>query len=87
MKIKANARRQQEEIMAEALKTAEQIKGQADAEATRIYAEAYSRDPDFYEFLRTLESYEKALVEGTTAILSGDSQFLRLLNEPQQEGQ
>ena len=87
MKIRANAQRRQEEILAQAFKTAEQVKGQADAEATRIYAQAYSRDPEFYEFVRTLESYEKALVEGTTAILSGDSQFFRLLNEAPPEEQ
>ena len=81
MKVRANAQRQQEEILAEAFKTAEQTKGKADAEATRIYAEAYSRDTDFYDFTRTLESYEKALTEGTVAILSADSHFLRLLNE------
>jgi membrane protease subunit HflC len=81
MEIRAKAQRQQEEILAQAFRTAEQIKGQADAEASRIYAEAYSRDPEFYEFLRTLESYEKALAEGTTAILSADSHYLRLLNE------
>ena len=87
MKIRANAQRRQEEILAQAFKTAEQVKGQADAEATRIYAQAYSRDPEFYEFVRTLESYEKALAEGTTAILSGDSQFFRLLNEAPPEEQ
>jgi membrane protease subunit HflC len=84
MKIRAAAQRQQEEILAEAFKTAEQIKGKADAEATHIYAEAYSQDPEFYRFLRTLESYEKALTEGTVAILSGDSELLHLLNEPAQ---
>jgi membrane protease subunit HflC len=82
MKIRADAERQREEILSEAFKIAEQTKGHADAEASRIYAQAYSLDPDFYEFLRTLESYEIALADGTVAILSADSQFLRLLNEP-----
>ncbi len=82
MKIRADAERRREEILSEAFKIAEQTKGQADAEASRIYAKAYSLDPDFYEFLRTLESYEKAFADGTVVFLSADSQFLRLLNEP-----
>ncbi len=78
--IRAQAERQREEILAEANEEAEKIRGQADAEAARIYAEAYGADPEFYEFMRTLEAYEKTLDEGTTAILSGNSDFLRLLN-------
>jgi membrane protease subunit HflC len=80
--IRATAERQREEILAKAFEEAEQIRGRADAEAARIYADAYGQDPDFYDFLRTLEAYEKTLNEGTVAILAGDSDFLRLLNRP-----
>ena len=59
----------------------EQIRGRADAEAARIYAEAYSQDADFYEFIRTLQAYETTFDKNTVAILSADSVFLRLLNQ------
>ncbi len=78
--VRATAERQREEILAKAFEEAEQIRGRADAEAARIYAEAYGQDPEFYDFLRTLEAYEKTLNEGTVAVLSADSHFLRLLN-------
>ena len=78
--IRAQADRQREEILAKAYEDAERIRGQADAEAARIYAEAYGQDPEFYSFIRTLEAYESSLDEQTVAILSGNSEFLRLLN-------
>ena len=80
--IRAKANREAREMVAQARADAEVLRGEGDAKAAHIYAKAYSLDPDFYEFLRTLESYEKALADGTVAILSADSQFLRLLNEP-----
>ena len=78
--IRAKANREKEEILAEANKQAEITRGRADAEAARVYAQAYSQDPEFYEFLRTLEAYEQTFDEKTVAILSADSEFLRLLN-------
>ncbi len=78
--IRAQANRQRDEILAAANEEAEKTRGRADAEAARIYAEAYGQDPAFYEFLRTLEAYEKTFDEQTVAILSADSEFLRLLN-------
>ncbi len=77
--IRANADRQREEILSAAYKDAEKIKGEGDAESTRIYSEAYSRNPRFYKLLRTLESYKKILDDKTTAILSSDSELLRVL--------
>ncbi|HDN85254.1 MAG TPA: protease modulator HflC, partial [Candidatus Aerophobetes bacterium] len=52
-----------QKITSEAYKKAEIIKGQADAKATKIYADAFSKDPEFYSFLRTLESYQDTLNE------------------------
>jgi membrane protease subunit HflC len=49
----------------------------ADAEATKIYNEAYGADPEFYAFYRTLESYSKALGRGTTMMLGGDSEYFK----------
>lgn len=80
-RIRAKANRQRDEILAEAKREAEIVRGRADAEATKIYAEAHNQDPDFYEFIRTLQAYEQTFTANTTAILSSDSDFLRLLNE------
>lgn len=79
--IRAQANRQRDEIVAKAVESAERIRGKGDAEAARIYADAYSKDPKFYEFQRTLEAYEKTLTQGTVAILSGNSEWLKLLNQ------
>ena len=79
LSIRANADRQKEEILSVAYKQAEMIKGQGDAESTRIYGQAYSKNPAFYRLLRTLESYKKVLDDKTTAILSSDSELLKIL--------
>ena len=81
--IQAQADKEREVILATAYEQAEKLRGQGDAEATRIYGEAYSPDPRFYRFLRTLESYKKVLDEKTTIILSADSELLRLLEKGQ----
>ena len=82
MRIRAEAQAEQERILAEAREEYERIRGAADAEATRIYGEAYSADADFYRFLRTLESYEKGLDADTVLVLPAESEFFRLLTEP-----
>lgn len=83
LKIRAEADKERTRLMAEAYRRAQEIRGQGDAEAARIYAQAYQRDPSLYRLLRTLETYQKSLNEGTTVILSGDSDFLRLLIQGQ----
>ncbi|MBN2447990.1 MAG: protease modulator HflC [Phycisphaerae bacterium] len=83
--IRAEANREREEILAEAFEETEKVRGQADAEAASIYASAYGQDPEFYNFMRTLETYEKTLDDKTVAILSGTSEFLRLLNRTADE--
>ena len=80
-KIRAEADRAAEEILSCAYKEAEIIRGQGDAEATRVYGEAFSRDPDFYQMVRTLEAYRRILDEKTTAVLSGDSELFKLLTQ------
>jgi membrane protease subunit HflC len=77
--IRADADRQKEEILSLAYKQAENIKGQGDAESTRVYGQAYSKNPSFYKLLRTLESYKKILDDKTTAVLSSDSELLKVL--------
>jgi modulator of FtsH protease HflC len=68
-------------LMAEARRQADILRGEGDALAVKIFADAYGRDPGFYEFVRTLEAYRKTLGEGTTLILSPSSDFFRLLKE------
>ena len=65
------------EIKSEAERDADVIRGMADAEATKIYNEAYGSDPEFYAFYRTLESYSKSLGRGTTMVLGGDSEYFK----------
>jgi len=78
-KIRAEANKQKEIILSEAYKKAEKIKGEGDAIAMRIYSEAFGKDPHFYKFLRTLQSYEKFFDENTTIVLSEDMELLELL--------
>jgi membrane protease subunit HflC len=79
LKIRAEADKERERILAEAYREAETTKGRADAEATRIYAAAHQRDPDFYKMTRTLDSYQKLFSDKTTVVLSADSELLQLL--------
>lgn len=79
-KIEGNKERDLAQIQSEAFKLAEEIKGKADAEATNIYASAYNRNRqsvDLYKFVRSMESFEKALDENTSLVLSSDSEFFR----------
>ncbi len=78
-KIRSLAEKEQRVILAEASRKADIIRGEGDAEATKIYADAYNKNAGFYRFLRTLEAYEKSMLEGTTIVLSPDSEFFRLL--------
>jgi membrane protease subunit HflC len=80
--IRAAADKERVELLSEAYRQAKEIEGKAEAEAAHIYAQAYEQDPEFYEFLRTLESYETSLKKGTTVIISQDSRYLRLLTSP-----
>ena len=79
LRIRADADRQKEEILSVAYKQAEKTKGEGDAISTRTYSQAYSKNPRFYKLLRTLESYKKILDDKTTAILSSDSELLKVL--------
>lgn len=79
LKIRAEADRQKEEILSAAYRDAEKVRGDGDAQSTRIYGAAYSRDPQFYKMVRTLEAYKKILDDKTTAVLPADSELLRLL--------
>jgi membrane protease subunit HflC len=77
--IRGQKERELKSIESEAYKTAEEIRGRADAEATAIYAGAYNKDPGFYQFMKTLETYRNSLDQDVTLILSSDSDFLKFL--------
>ena len=80
-KIKSRADLQYNEIIANAQREAEVIRGQADADALSILNQAHSQDPEFYRFTRTLESYRRILNERTTLVLSASNSLLKLLTE------
>lgn len=76
-KIEGNREKELKRITSEAYRTAQEIMGKADAESTRIYASAYSHDPPFYSFLKSLEVYQKTMDKESTLLLSTDSDFLQ----------
>jgi membrane protease subunit HflC len=76
-KIRAVADRDARVIVANAKGEAQITRGVGDAESTRIYAAAYGKAPEFYAFVRSLEAYRKTIGEGTTLILSPESEFFQ----------
>ena len=78
-KIRAEADRDARVIVANARREAEIQRGVGDAGAARIYGDAYSADPDFYAFVRSLEAYHKAIDGRTTLVLSPDTEFFKYL--------
>ena len=79
-KIMGDKEREVKTILSEAYKEAKEIEGVADANATKIYAEAFSKDPDFYRFWKMLELYEEAVGgEGTKLILGTDNPLFEIL--------
>jgi membrane protease subunit HflC len=82
-KIKADADRQRQVIVAEAYRDAQRIKGEGDAQAARIYAEAYGKNSEFYSFYRSLEAYRGALrSKGDVMLLDPSSDFFKYLKSP-----
>ncbi|MDO9576464.1 MAG: protease modulator HflC [Candidatus Cloacimonadales bacterium] len=68
-------------IQSEAYKTAQEIIGRADASAIKIFANAYNRDPEFYEFLKTLETYEVTMDKKNTLIMTTDSDYYKFIKD------
>jgi len=69
------------EIISGAYLESQKIKGEADANATRIYADAYGKSPEFYNFIKTLETYTNTLDSSTQFILSTDNHYLNYLSK------
>ena len=81
-RIQGERERDLQRIQSEAFEQAEILRGEADAEATSIYAAAYGRDPDFYAFTRSLETYEQVIDSDTTIIMGTDNDLLKYLEQP-----
>lgn len=78
-KILGEKERELKRIESEAYRTAQEVKGKADAESTRLYAEAFGLDPEFYSFVKTMEVYNEALSDNSSLILSTDSEIFKYM--------
>jgi membrane protease subunit HflC len=79
--IMGKVEKELKEILSSANREAEEIKGKADAEAAKIYADAYNQDPEFYSFIKSLESYKTAVGQNTNLVISADSEFYKFLQK------
>ena len=86
-KIKADADKQREVIIAEAYRDAQKVKGEGDAKASALYAEAFGRDPQFAQFYRSLEAYRASFRERSDMmVLDPSSEFFRAMRGGLQQG-
>ncbi len=70
-------------ILAEAFAKSEELRGEGDGEAARIYADAYSQDEEFYSFYRSITAYQNAFSnKDDIMVIDSDSDFLRFLKDP-----
>jgi membrane protease subunit HflC len=81
--IRGQMERELKTIRSEAYRKAQDTQGKADAEASRIYADAFGRDPEFYQYLRTMEAYSQSVDRSTSFILGTDTDFYRYLRSSQ----
>jgi membrane protease subunit HflC len=83
LKIRANAERDRTVLLAKARATADQLRGEGEAQATAIYAKAFNQDPGFFTIWRTYQGYRDALASGNARIvITPDNAYLRLLQNP-----
>ncbi len=80
LKITAETDKEKTILLAEAYKSAEETRGEGDAQALKIYADAYGKNPTFYQFYRTLEAYKTTLDTQTVVVLSPENDFLKYLS-------
>ena len=80
-RIEAEANRDRTIILAEAQREAQILRGEGEGERTRVLNDAFGQDPEFFAFYRSMEAYEAALSDGTTMVLSPDSEFFRFFND------
>ncbi len=85
--IRAEADKDAQIVVANAKRDSEIVRGEGDAKAAAIYAEAYTQAPEFYGFVRNLEAYRKTIGDNTTLVLPPDSEFFRILaSDPASNG-
>jgi membrane protease subunit HflC len=85
--IRANAERQRTEIVANAERDGLRVRGEADATAAQTYARAYSKDPEFYAFYRSLQAYERSLgKEGDLLVVTPDGEFFKYFKDAARPG-
>jgi membrane protease subunit HflC len=83
VRIRAAAERSRTEILADAERDALRVRGDGDATATQTYSKAYSKDPEFYAFYRSLQAYERSLgKDGDLLVISPDGEFFKYLKDP-----
>lgn len=82
-KIRAGTDKEKVILIAQAYRKEQEIRGNGDARATKIYADAYNRDREFYAFMRSMQAYKNSLQTGTTVLLSEKSDFLKYLHKTQ----
>lgn len=80
--IRAGANKEKEILLAQAYEKSQKERGLGDARAAAVTGKAFGRDPEFYAFMRKLETYEKILANDTTIVLRHDSDLLRYLESP-----
>ena len=81
VKIRAETDKDRAIIMADAYKQTQEIRGNGEAEAIKIYAQAFQQDKDFYEFVRTMEAYENIFDEKTKLVLTPESEIFQYLKK------
>jgi membrane protease subunit HflC len=83
VRIRAAAERSRTEILADAERDALRVRGDGDAVATQTYSKAYSKDPEFYAFYRSLQAYERSLgKDGDLLVVTPDGEFFKYLKDP-----
>src|SRR3984893_9182655 len=87
-RTRADANKQQSESLADAARQAGQIRGQGDAAASEVYAKSYSKNPEFYSFYRSMQSYRESVgTQGDMMVIAPDSAYFKYFNKPQPQSQ
>jgi len=85
LRIQAEADKERTIIIAEAQRLSQIMRGQGEGERNRVLGEAFGKDPEFFDFYRSMEAYGEALGDGTTMVLSPDSEFFRFFGTTKEQ--
>jgi membrane protease subunit HflC len=87
-RIRAEANKEQTEVLADAARQASQTRGQGDASASEVYAKSYSKNPEFYSFYRSMQSYRDAIgTQGDLLVIPPDNAYFKYFSKPQPQPQ